>query len=124
AFVSEDGSMDKIDIADYINTNLVDPLSRVQGVGNLQVFGSKYAMRIWLDPNKLDTYKLATTEVIAAIQAQNAQIAVGQLGAAPSVAGQQLNATISGQDRLQSPEQFRQIVVRSNTDGSVLKLGD
>ena len=124
AFVSEDGSMNKEDIADYINTNLVDPLSRVPGVGNLQVFGSKYAMRIWLDPNKLDTYRLATTDVIAAIQAQNAQIAVGQLGAAPAVPGQQLNATISGQDRLQTPEQFRDIVVRSNTDGSFLKLGD
>jgi multidrug efflux pump len=123
-FVSEDGSMDKDDISDYINTNLVDPLSRVPGVGNLQVFGSKYAMRIWLDPNKLDTYRLTTTEVIAAVQAQNAQVAVGQLGGAPAVAGQQLNATISAQDRLQTPEQFRDIVVRSNSDGSVLKLGD
>src|SRR5690606_34362855 len=123
-FVSEDGSMNKDDISDYINTNLVDPLSRVPGVGNLQIFGSKYAMRIWLDPNKLDTYRLTTTEVIAAIQAQNAQIAVGQLGGAPAVPGQQLNATISAQDRLETPEQFRAIVVRSNSDGSQLRLGD
>jgi multidrug efflux pump len=123
-FVSEDGGMDKDDIADYVAANLVDPLSRVEGVGNLQVFGSKYSMRIWLDPNKLDTYKLATTEIIATIKAQNAQVAVGQLGGAPSTQGQQLNATISAQDRLQTPEQFRDIVIRSNPDGSTLKLGD
>ncbi|MGB6054585.1 MAG: efflux RND transporter permease subunit, partial [Burkholderiaceae bacterium] len=123
-FVSEDGSMDKDDISDYVVANLVDPLSRVPGVGTLQVFGSKYAMRIWLDPSKLDTYRLAPDDVIAAVRAQNAQIAVGQLGGTPAVDGQQLNATVTAQDRLQTPEQFRQIVVRSNTDGSVLTLGD
>jgi multidrug efflux pump len=123
-FVSQDGSMNKDDISDYVVTNLVDPLSRVPGVGNIQVFGSKYAMRIWLDPNKLDTYRLSTNDVIASIRAQNAQVAVGQLGGTPSVVGQQLNATISAQDRLQTPDQFRNIVVRSNPDGSVLKLGD
>ena len=123
-FVSEDGRMTKDDISDYVGTNLVDPLSRVPGVGNLQVFGSNYAMRIWLDPNKLNTYGLATTDVIAAIQGQNAQIAVGQLGGTPASQGQQLNATINAQDRLQTPEQFRDIIVRSNRDGSVLKLAD
>ena len=123
-FVSEDGSMDKDDISDYVVANLVDPLSRVPGVGTLQVFGAKYAMRIWLDPSKLDTYRLTPDDVTAAVKAQNAQVAVGQLGGAPSVAGQQLNATITGQDRLQTPEQFRQIVVRANSDGSVLTLGD
>ncbi|HEY9381032.1 MAG TPA: efflux RND transporter permease subunit, partial [Burkholderiales bacterium] len=123
-FVSEDGSMGKDDISDYVGANLVDPLSRIPGVGNIQVFGSKYAMRIWLDPHKLDTYKLATSEVIAAIQAQNAQIAIGQLGGTPAIDGQQLNATINAQDRLQTPAQFRDVVVRSNPDGSVLKLGD
>jgi multidrug efflux pump len=81
-------------------------------------------MRIWLDPNKLDTYGLATTDVIAAVQAQNAQVTVGQLGGTPAVEGQQLNATISAQERLQTPEQFRDIVIRSNTDGSILKLSD
>ena len=124
AFVSEDGSMSRDDIADYVSATLVDPLSRVPGVGNLQVWGGKYAMRIWLDPSKLETFGLATTEVIAAIQAQNAQVAVGQLGGAPSVQYQQLNATIQAQDRLQTPEQFRDIVVRSNPDGSALLLGD
>src|SRR5690606_6215219 len=123
-FVSEDGSMDRVDISDYVGANVVDPLSRVPGVGNIQVFGAQYAMRIWLDPNKLDTYRLAVPEVIAAIQAQNAQVAVGQLGGTPSVEGQQLNATINAQDRLQTPEQFRDIVVRGGTDGSVLRLGD
>ncbi|HEY4556207.1 MAG TPA: efflux RND transporter permease subunit [Lysobacter sp.] len=124
AFVSEDGRMGKDDIADYVGTNVVDPLSRVPGVGNIQVFGSKYAMRIWLDPNKLDTYRLSTDEVIGAIRAQNAQVALGQLGGTPAAAGQQLNATISAQDRLQTPEQFRDIIVRATPDGGTLRLGD
>jgi len=123
-FVSTDGSMSRSDIADYVIANVVDPLSRVQGVGNVQVFGSPYAMRIWLDPNKLVTYGLTTTEVIAAVQAQNAQVTVGQLGGTPAVEGQQLTATISAQERMQSPEQFSSIIVRSNPDGSVLRLRD
>jgi len=124
AFVSEDGSMSRDDIADYVSATLVDTLSRVPGVGNLQVWGGKYAMRIWLDPSKLETFGLATTDVVAAIQAQNAQVAVGQVGGAPSISYQQLNATIQAQDRLQTPEQFRDIVVRSSPDGSALLLGD
>ena len=123
-FVSEDGRMDRDDISDYISSNVVDPLSRVQGVGNIQVFGAKYAMRIWLDPGKLDTYRLSVSDVMSALQAQNAQVALGQLGGAPSIEGQQLNATISAQDRLQTPEQFREIVLRANPDGSILRLGD
>jgi multidrug efflux pump len=123
-FVSQDGRMTRDDIADYVSANIVDPISRVPGVGNLQVFGSQYAMRIWLDPNKLDTYRLAPTDIIAAIQAQNQQVAVGQLGGTPAVEGQQLNATITAQSRLQTAEQFRDIIVRSNTDGSVLRLAD
>lgn len=123
-FVSEDGSMTKDDISDYVVSNMVDPLSRVPGVGNIQVFGAKYAMRIWIDPNKLDTYKLATNDIVAAINAQNAQVAVGQLGGTPSIQGQQLNATITAQTRLQTPEEFRNIIVRSNPDGSTLKLGE
>ena len=123
-FVSNDGSMDANDISDFVGSNVVDPLSRVPGVGNIQVFGGKYAMRIWLDPNKLQTYKLSLDEVTAAITAQNAQVAIGQLGGAPSVKGQQLNATINAQDRLQTPEQFRNILVRGGTDGSELRLGD
>ncbi|MBK6453850.1 MAG: efflux RND transporter permease subunit [Proteobacteria bacterium] len=124
AFVSKDGSMTRDDISDYVGANLVDPLSRVPGVGTVQLFGSPYAMRIWLDPNKLETYGLAVGDIITAVRAQNAQVTIGQLGGAPSVEGQQLNATISAQERLQTPEQFRDIVLRSNPDGSALKLGD
>jgi multidrug efflux pump len=123
-FVSEDGRMTKEDIADYVSANIVDPISRVPGVGNLQVFGAQYAMRIWLDPNKLDVYRLMPTDIINAVQAQNQQVAVGQLGGTPAVEGQQLNATITAQSRLQTAEEFRNIVVRSNPDGSVLKLAD
>src|SRR5690606_20874342 len=124
AFYSEDGSMQRDDIADYVASNLLDPLSRVPGVGTIQAFGARYAMRIWLDPNKLDIYRLTAGDLITAIQAQNAQVAVGQLGGTPAVRGQQLNATITAQQRLNTPEQFRAIVVRSNPDGSVLRLGD
>jgi len=123
-FVSTDGSMDRTDISDYVASNLVDPLSRVPGVGSIQVFGAPYAMRIWLDPNKLDVYRLSVGDITAAVQAQNAQVAVGQVGGTPAVPGQQLNASITAQERLQTPEQFRNIVVRSNPDGSELKLSD
>ncbi len=124
AFVSEDGSMDRGDISDYVAATIVDPLSRVPGVGSVQVFGGKYAMRIWLDPGKLNSYRLVPADVIEAIRAQNAQVAVGQLGGTPAVDDQQLNATITAQDRLQTPQQFRNIVLRSGGDGSVLRLGD
>lgn len=123
-FVSEDGGMAQDDIADYVGANLADTLSRVPGVGNIEIFGAEYAMRIWLDPNKLDTYALTPADVSAAIQAQNAQVAVGSLGGAPAIDGQQINATITALGRLQNPEQFRAIMLRSNKDGSVLRLGD
>ncbi len=123
-FISHDERMNRADIADWIIANVVDPLSRVPGVGNVQVFGAQYAMRIWLDPGKLQTYRLTTSDIVAAVQAQNAQVTVGQLGGTPAVPGQQLNATVSAQERLQTAEQFRAIVVRSNADGSVLRLGD
>lgn len=124
AFVSEDGSMDRSDIADYLVSNVVDRISRVDGVGSTQVFGGQYAMRIWLDPNVLDTYRLSVDQVIGAIQAQNQQVSVGQLGGAPAVPGQQINFTINTRGRLNNPQQFREIVIRSNTDGSSLTLGD
>jgi multidrug efflux pump len=124
AFVSQDGSMNRNDIADYVSANIVDPISRVPGVGNIRVFGAQYAMRIWLDANKLDVYELTPADIIAAVRAQNAQVAVGQLGATPAVEGQQLNATITAQSRMQTPEEFREIVVRSRPDGSLLKLKD
>ncbi|WP_145509050.1 multidrug efflux RND transporter permease AcrD [Yersinia alsatica] len=124
AFVSTDGSMDKQDIADYVASNLQDPLSRIEGVGSIDAFGSQYAMRIWLDPNKLNNYQLTTQDIVTAIQSQNSQIAVGQLGGTPSVNNQALNATINAQSQLQTPEQFREITLRVNQDGSLVTLGD
>lgn len=123
-FVSSDENTSRDDIADYVSANIVDPISRVPGVGALQVFGSQYAMRIWLDPNKLDTFRLTPADVAEAVRAQNQQVAVGQLGGTPAVEGQQINATITAQSRLQTAEEFRAIIVRSNADGSVLRLDD
>ncbi|MTH45896.1 multidrug efflux RND transporter permease AcrD [Intestinirhabdus alba] len=124
AFVSTDGSMDKQDIADYVASNIQDPLSRVNGVGDIDAYGSQYSMRIWLDPAKLNSFRLTAKDVTDAIKAQNAQIAVGQLGGTPSVDRQALNATINAQSLLQTPEQFRRITLRVNQDGSEVTLGD
>ncbi|MAD04500.1 MAG: hydrophobe/amphiphile efflux-1 family RND transporter [Pseudoalteromonas sp.] len=123
-FVSEDGSMNNIDIGDYVSSSVLDIISRVNGVGEVQLFGSQYAMRIWLDPAKLLKYSLTPADISAAISAQNAQVSAGQLGALPAVSGQQLNATVTAQSRLQTPEQFRNIFVKTNTDGSVVRLSD
>ena len=123
-FVSDDGSMNAGDIGDYLASNVEDPMSRVPGVGSLIMFGSKYAMRIWLDPDKLKAYGLTPSDINTAVQSQNAQVAVGQLGALPAVPGQQLNATITALGRFSTPEQFSKIVLRSNSDGSTLHLGD
>ncbi|HNP35214.1 MAG TPA: efflux RND transporter permease subunit [Woeseiaceae bacterium] len=123
-FVSDDESMSRSDISDFVSASVVDPLSRVPGVGGIQVFGSQYAMRIWLDPNKLDAYRLTPGDITAAVRAQNQQVAVGQLGGTPAVPGQQLNATITAQSRMQTAEEFRNIIVRSSTDGSTLRLAD
>lgn len=123
-FVSSDGSMSRVDIADYISSNVSERMSRVPGVGTVQVFGARRAMRIWLDPHRLETYAVSTDEVIAAVRAQNAQVAVGQLGGTPVADGQQLNATVTAQDRLKTPEQFSDIVLRTGSAGDRLLLGD
>jgi multidrug efflux pump len=123
-FVSTDGSMDGSDVADYVAANIQDAISRVNGVGDVSLFGSQYAMRIWLDPAKLVNYRLVPADVVSAVQATNAQVAAGQLGAVPSVSGQQINATVTAQSRLQTPEQFRDILLRVDRDGSVVRLGD
>ena len=123
-FVSEDGSMTNIDIGDYIASNVQDIISRVEGVGEVQLFGSQYAMRIWLDPAKLQNFNLTPADVSAAIVAQNAQVSAGQIGGLPAMQGQQLNATVTAQSRLQTPEQFRNILLKSAADGSVVRLGD
>ncbi|MFV0549401.1 MAG: multidrug efflux RND transporter permease AcrD [Limnobaculum xujianqingii] len=124
AFVSTDHSMDRQDISDYVASNLQDPLSRINGVGSVDAYGSQYAMRIWLDPNKLVNYSLTTKNVVDAISSQNQQIAVGQVGGTPSVPGQTLNATMNAQAQLETPEQFRAITLRVNQDGSVVTLAD
>ncbi|WP_374441658.1 efflux RND transporter permease subunit [Pseudomonas panipatensis] len=122
--VSEDGSMTREDLSNYIVSNIQDPLSRTPGVGDFQVFGSQYAMRIWLDPTKLNSFQLTPGDVATAITAQNVQISSGQLGGLPAVKGQQLNATIIGKTRLQSAEQFGNILLKVNTDGSQVRLRD
>ena len=124
AFVSTDGSMDKQDIADYVASNIQEPLSRVNGVGDITAYGSQYSMRIWLDPAKLTSVQMTAKDVTDAIESQNAQIAVGQLGGTPSVDNQSLNATINAQSLLQTPQQFRDITLRVNPDGSLVTLGD
>ncbi|MFG6413557.1 efflux RND transporter permease subunit [Roseateles sp. DC23W] len=123
-FVSEDGKFNGTDLSDYVSTSVLDPLSRVEGVGEVQLFGAQYAMRIWLNPNQLNQHGLTPADVTAAIQAQNAQVSAGQLGAAPANVGQQLNATVTAQSRLQTPEQFRNIVLRTSADGATVHLRD
>ena len=119
---SEDGSRDQVDLADLIVSRLQDPISRVDGVGELLVFGSQYAMRIWVDPVKLTSYQLTLADVIGAVQAQNAQVSAGQLGALPAPKEQMLNATVSVQSRLQTPEQFGAIRLKTDTSGAVVRL--
>ncbi|WP_426774149.1 efflux RND transporter permease subunit [Proteus faecis] len=123
-FISSDGSMSQDDIADYVGATIKDPLSRVTGVGETQLFGTQYAMRIWLDPDKLVKYNMTTLDVIGAIRAQNNQVAAGQLGGTPPVPGQRLNVSIIAQTRLNTAEQFGDILMKVNTDGSQVKLKD
>ncbi|WHO39003.1 efflux RND transporter permease subunit [Sphingobium sp. AP49] len=112
------------DIADYLVNNFQDPIARIDGIGATQIFGSQYAMRIWLDPYKLATVKLMPSDVETAIRAQNVEVSAGQIGADPAPVGQQLNATVTARARLQTPDQFRNIVVKTRTDGSVVHLSD
>ncbi|NIY93208.1 efflux RND transporter permease subunit [Vibrio diazotrophicus] len=123
-FVSSDGSMDNTDLSDYMISNVKDPLSRVQGVGEVQVFGAQNAMRIWLDPNKLNKYSLTPAQVKSAVSAQNTQVSVGQLGATPSIKGQRLNATITAQSRMRTVSEFENILLRVDTDGAQIRLKD
>ena len=112
------------DISDYLVSNIQDPLSRIEGVGDVQVFGSEYAMRIWLDPTKLASFSLMPSDVSTAIEAQNTQVSAGKVGDLPSGADQQLTATVKAQSRLQTPEQFRNIILKSDSSGALVRLGD
>ncbi len=124
ALISEDGSLDQTDLSDYLDSTLVDEFSRIEGVGGVQVFGAPYAMRIWLDPSKLAAFELTPTDVVNAVASQNAQISAGSFGELPTVEGQQLNATITAQSLLRTPEDFRNIVLRAETDGGLVLLRD
>ena len=123
-FISENPNTVQDDIADYIASNVKDPISRLNGVGDVQLFGAQYAMRIWLDGNLLNKYNLTPVDVINQLKVQNNQIAAGQLGGTPSVKGQQLNASIIAQTRLKDPAEFGKVTLRVNADGSVVHLSD
>jgi multidrug efflux pump len=122
--VSENGSINRFTLTDYMVANVQDIISRVEGVGEVTIFGSQNAMRIWLNPAKLHSFKLTSNDVIAALQAQNAQVSAGQFGGTPASEGQQLNATINARTLLQTPEQFDAIILRTNSDGSTVRLRD
>ncbi|MFC0820211.1 efflux RND transporter permease subunit [Moraxella marmotae] len=124
-FVSEDGSMDQSDIADYLNANIVDPISRVEGVGGTNVFGSSYAMRIWLDPEKLRAYSLMPSDVAGAIQSQNVQVSAGQLGTLPTDDNRTVvNAVVSVQSYLQTVSDFENILLKTDTAGAQIRIKD
>ncbi|MEC3947407.1 efflux RND transporter permease subunit [Sphingobium sp. HWE2-09] len=112
------------DIADYLVNNFQDPIARIDGIGATQIFGSQYAMRVWLDPYKLAAVKLMPSDVQSAISAQNVEVSAGQIGADPAPAGQQINATVTARARLETPDQFRNIIVKTQSDGSVVRLSD
>jgi multidrug efflux pump len=124
AFVSRDGRLNSADLGDYVASLVKDPISRVAGVGEITLFESQYAMRIWLDPNRLNQYGLTPTDVTAAIEAENAQVSAGQLGAIPAESGQQLTATVNVQSRLNTPEAFGTIRLRTQPDGATVRLSD
>ncbi len=122
--ISEDGSMDNNDLTEYAKSNLEKILARVPGVGEVEVFGGGYAMRIWLNPEKLTDYRLTVGEVIAALKAYNVEVSAGQFGGAPAVEGQRLNASIVVQNMLSTPEEFAAVPIRTNPDGSIVRIGD
>ncbi|HTT99462.1 MAG TPA: efflux RND transporter permease subunit [Rhizomicrobium sp.] len=122
ALYDDSGRYTNIDISDFMASKMQDPLSRVSGVGQAQVFGSPYAMRIWLDPFKLNSFGLTPSDVQNAILAQNVQVSAGELGAQPTVPGQQLDATVTAQSRLETPEQFKNIVLKTSTAGAIVRL--
>jgi multidrug efflux pump len=121
---SSDGSLDEIALGNYIAANVLDPIRRLPGVGEALMFGSQYAMRIWLNPDKLTSFNLTPNDVVSAIQAQNTQVPVGQLGGRPAVPGQELNVTLQGRATLRTVEEFGNILLHVNRDGSRVRLRD
>ncbi|MBB4225333.1 efflux RND transporter permease subunit [Variovorax guangxiensis] len=124
SLVSEDGSASATDIGDYISSSLLDVVSRIDGVGDVQALGSGYAMRIWLDPAKLQKYSLMPSDVTSALTSQNTEVSAGQLGALPAASGQRLTATITARSKLRTAAQFREVIVKSDSSGAIVRLGD
>ena len=124
AIYSEDGAHDQIDLGDISASTLQDPISRVSGVGDTMILGAPYAMRIWLDPFKMTNLGITVPDVMAALQAQNAQVSAGQIGSLPAMEGQALNATVTAQSRLRTPEEFRKIILRAASSGAMVQLSD
>jgi hydrophobe/amphiphile efflux-1 (HAE1) family protein len=124
ALYDKDGRYSDIDLGDMVNSKVADPISRVNGVGDDQIFGGQYALRIWLDPFKMNNYKLMPSDVRTAVLAQNVQVPAGELGAPPVAPGQALDATVNAQSRLQTADQFRDIILKTQPDGSLVRLGD
>jgi len=122
--VSEDGSMDGNDLMDYMQSNLEKVVARVPGVGEVEEFGSQYAMRIWLNPDKLTDYSLTVDDVVTALSSYNVEVSAGQFGGAPAMAGQRLNVSIVVQSLLKTPDEFAAIPVRVNPDGSIVRIRD
>src|SRR5512139_2840064 len=120
----ESGRTTDMDVSDWLSSNMQDSISRLQGVGDVNVFGAPYAMRIWLDPAKLRSYSLMPGDVIAAISAQNVEVAAGEVGGTPAVPGQMLNATVTASSRFTTPEQFRNIIVKADPSGARVSLAD
>jgi multidrug efflux pump len=123
-FYSEDGSLGASDMSDFVMNKVAEQIQRVEGVGGIEQYGAGYAMRVWLDPDRLRAYSLTPADVVGALRAQNAQFSVGQLGGMPQVANQQINATVTARGRLTTPEEFRNVIVRGSTSGAVLRLRD
>src|SRR3546814_694913 len=124
ALHSPNGAQNTLDLGNFATSRVIDELRRVNGVGDVQLFGSEYAMRIWLDPAKLVAYNLSAAEALEAVREQNSQIAGGQIGDQPTAPGAALNATVVTQNRFTRPEQFEQIILRANPDGSTVRLSD
>ena len=121
---SPDGSVQRDQLNDIVGSRVLDQISRIPGVGSTQQFGSEYAMRIWLNPDQLQGYGLSATQVLAAVRGQNVQFAAGSIGASPAPEGQAFTATVSAEGRFNSPEQFENIILRANSDGTTVRLKD
>ncbi|MDR1657169.1 MAG: multidrug efflux RND transporter permease subunit [Deltaproteobacteria bacterium] len=123
-FYSPNGTLSPLEMSDWISNNIVDPLARIPGVGTVEFFGSTYSMRIWLQPDRMSALNLTTSDIIAALSSQNIQAAVGEVGGAPTLTTQELHYNLSATGRLTSPDEFEDIIIRTDSDGNPLRLGD